>query len=202
MKKSSRPAVSAALALLPAVSAALAVLPAVFVALALLPAVFVGGPLAAQTQVLGTDADACLPGGGNHSTHSTHGEVAALVRVTGFKDREGRLRLQYYSDDPKSFLASGTYIRRQEMPMTPAGDMVLCITVPAPGRYAFVVLHDRDEDGRLSIWSDGVGFSNNPRLALAKPKVEPLLVTIGAGVTPIPIVMNYRRGFSVRPLDR
>ena len=156
---------------------------------------FAGGPVAAQTQVLGTDAEACLPGG-------NHNGLAALVRVTGFKDREGRLRLQYYSDDPKSFLASGAYIRRQEMPMTAAGDMVLCITVPAPGRYAFVVLHDRDEDGRLSIWSDGVGFSTNPRLALAKPKVAPMLVTIGSGVTPMVIVMNYRRGLSVRPLDR
>ena len=146
----------------------------------------------AQTPVLGTDAAACAPGAGGH---------AALIRVSGFKDRIGRLRLQFYGDDPKTFLASGTYIRRQEVPMTAAGDMVICISVPVPGAYAFVVLHDRDQDGRLSIWSDGVGFSNNPRLALAKPKLEPMLVAIGNGVTPIPVVMNYRRGFSVRPLD-
>ena len=153
----------------------------------------VAGPVAAQTPVLGTDAAACTPGAPGH---------AALVRVSGFKDRQGRLRLQYYSDDPDTFLASGAYIRRQEVPMTASGDMVICIAVPAAGAYAFVVLHDRDEDGRLSIWSDGVGFSNNPRLALAKPKVAPMLVTIGAGVTPIPVVMNYRRGLSVRPLGQ
>ena len=150
-------------------------------------------PVAAQTQILGTDAEAC------------QGDAkgpAALVRVTGFKDRQGRLRLQYYSDDPKTFLDSGAFIRRQEVPMTAAGDMVLCITVPTPGRYAFVVLHDRDEDGRLSIWSDGVGFSNNPRLALAKPKVEPMLINVTTGVTPMAIVMNYRRGLSVGPLKR
>lgn len=145
----------------------------------------------AQTPVLGTDAASCVPGAPGH---------AALVRVSGFKDRQGRLRLQYYSDNPDTFLASGAYIRRQEVPMTASGDMVICITVPGPGAYAFVVLHDRDEDGRLSIWSDGVGFSNNPRLALAKPKVAPMLVAIGTGVTLIPVVMNYRRGFSVRPL--
>lgn len=162
---------------------------AIVAALSLLPAL----PLAAQTQVLGTDAAACLPGSTSH---------AALVRVTGFKDRVGRLRLQYYSDDPKTFLASGAYIRRQEVPMTAAGDMVLCITVPAPGPYAFVVLHDRDEDGRLSIWSDGVGFSNNPHLVLAKPKVETMLYKVGPGVTPMAIVMNYRRGLSVKPLDQ
>jgi uncharacterized protein (DUF2141 family) len=162
-------------------------------ALALLAALLPIAPLAAQMPILGTDAAACQGAGNGH---------AALVRVTGFKDRVGRLRLQFYSDDPKTFLASGAYIRRQEVPMTPAGDMVICITVPGPGAYAFVVLHDRDEDGMLSIWSDGVGFSNNPKLYLAKPKVGPMLVTIGAGVTPIAIVMNYRRGLSVRPLDR
>ena len=160
---------------------------AAFVASLLLGA----APIAAQTQVLGTDAEACAGGAGGQ---------AALVRVSGFKDRVGRLRLQFYSDDPATFLASGSYIRRQEVAMTPAGEMVICILVPKPGAYAFVVLHDRDSDGRLSIWSDGVGFSNNPRLALVKPKVGPMLVTIGEGVTPIPIVMNYRRGLSVGPL--
>jgi uncharacterized protein (DUF2141 family) len=177
MLKSIRPAANAASAFI--------------VAAALFAGLVLAAPLAAQPQVLGTDTAACLAGAGGQ---------AALVRVSGFKDRVGRLRLQFYSDDPKTFLASGTYIRRQEVAMTPAGDMVLCIAVPVPGDYAFVVLHDRDSDGRLSIWSDGVGFSNNPRLALAKPKVGPMLVHIADGVTPIPIVMNYRRGLSVGPL--
>jgi len=150
-------------------------------------------PAVAQAPILGTDAAACQPGGAG---------PAALVRGTGLKDRVGNLRLQYYSDDPKTFLASGAHIRRQEMPMTAAGDMVICITVPTPGLYAFVVLHDRDKDGRLSIWSDGVGFSNNPKLALAKPKIEKLLYSVGPGVKPMAIVMNYRRGLSVKPLDQ
>lgn len=151
-------------------------------------------PSFAQAPVVhGTDAAACAPGAGGY---------AALVKVSGFKDRQGRLRLQYYSDNPHTFLDSGAYIRRQEVPMTVSGNILLCISVPGPGEYAFVVLHDRDEDGRLSIWSDGVGFSNNPRLALAKPKIGPILVNIVSGVTPIPVVMNYRRGLSVKPMDQ
>lgn len=144
-------------------------------------------------EILGTDAAACRPGAN---------ETAALVRVAGLKDRKGRLRLQYYPNNPATWLASGAYLRRQEVAVTPAGDMVLCITVPEAGSYAFVVLHDRDEDGRLSIWSDGVGFSNNPKLALAKPKIEKIVYKVGDGVTPIAIVMNYRRGLSVRPIDK
>lgn len=144
-----------------------------------------------QPQILGSDAAACRPGAEGY---------AALVKVSGLKDRKGRLRLQYYANDSTTWLASGAYLRRQEVPMTAAGVMVLCITVPEPGTYAFVVLHDRDEDGRLSVWSDGVGFSNNPRLALAKPRIEKIAYKVGSGVTPIAIVMNYRRGLSVRPL--
>lgn len=145
-----------------------------------------------QAPVLGTDASACEPGSNTD---------AALVRVTGFKDRRGRLRLQYYANDPQTWLASGAYLRRQEVPMTADGDMLVCITVPGPGSYAFVVLQDRDEDGRLSVWADGVGFSNNPRLFLAKPKLERVAFKVGTGVTPVPIVMNYRFGLSVRPLN-
>jgi uncharacterized protein (DUF2141 family) len=146
-----------------------------------------------QPKVLGTDAEACQPGSGAD---------AALVRVTGFKDRRGRLRLQYYANDPATWLASGAYLRRQEVPMTAEGDMLICITVPSPGYYAFVVLQDRDEDGRLSVWSDGVGFSNNPKLYLAKPKIERIAYKVGSGVTPIAIVMNYRSGLSVRPIGK
>jgi uncharacterized protein (DUF2141 family) len=148
------------------------------------------GPAAAQVLVLGSDAAAC---------HSGVGGTAALVIVEGFRDRAGRLRVQYYGDNPDDYLASGKYLRREEMPVTAAGDMAVCITLPGPGRYAMVALHDRDSDGRLSIFSDGIGFSNNPKLVLAKPKAEKTLFTAGPGVTTLHIVLNYWRGLSVRP---
>ncbi len=149
-------------------------------------------PALAQPAVLGTDAAACAPGAAGH---------AVLVTVHGFKDRDGRLRLQYYPDTKDNYLGSGQYIRRQEMQMTPEGDMVVCITVPAPAHYVMVALHDRNSDGKLSVWSDGIGFSNNPRLALAKPALEKTRFEAKPGLTRITIVMNYRRGLSVRPLD-
>ena len=54
---------------------------AIAAALSLLPAL----PLAAQTQVLGTDAAASEPNGAGH---------AALVRETPFKDLVGKQRLK------------------------------------------------------------------------------------------------------------
>ncbi len=147
-------------------------------------------PAAAQEPVLGSDAGACRPGAGG---------TAALVIVEGFRDRAGRLRVQYYGDNPDDYLASGKYLRREEMAVTAAGEMAVCITLPGPGRYAMVALHDRDADGRLSIFSDGIGFSNNPKLVLAKPKSEKTLFTAGPGLTTLHIVLNYWRGLSVRP---
>ena len=149
------------------------------------------GAAGARAEVLGPDAAACAPGAPG---------PAALVRVEGFKDREGRLRLQYYTDRPGEYLASGKYLRRVELPVTAAGTMTLCITLPGPGRYAFVALQDRNADGKLSIWSDGIGFSNNPRLGLAKPAAKDTAVDAGGGVIELTIVLNYLRGLSVKPI--
>lgn len=151
-------------------------------------------PAAAQgPAVLGPDAPACRPGAPG---------PAALITVHGFKDRDGQLRIQNYTGEKDEYLESGKYLRRHDIPVTAYGDMVVCLTFPVQGRYVIVALHDRDTNGKLSIWSDGIGFSNNPKLALAKPAAEKTLFYAGPGVTPVRIVMNYRRGFSVKPLDQ
>jgi len=158
------------------------------------PVLMFAAPARAQDPViLGPEAAAC---------RTSNGTVAALVTVEGFKDRDGQLRVQTYTGIKGEYLEGGRSLRRHDVPMSPAGAMAVCVTFPAAGAYAIVALHDRDSNGKLSIWSDGIGFSNNPRLKLAKPAAEQTLHFFGAGVTPIRIVMNYRRGFSVRPLDR
>jgi uncharacterized protein (DUF2141 family) len=149
-------------------------------------------PAGAQApQVLGNNPDACRPGAEGS---------AALVTVHGFKDRVGRLRVQNYRGTKEDYLVEGHYLHREEVPVTPAGDITLCLPLPGPGDYAIVALHDRDSNGRLSIWSDGIGFSRNPRLGLAKPAADHVVISFGPGVTPVRIVLNYRRGLSVRPI--
>lgn len=142
---------------------------------------------------MGNSADACRPGAEG---------TAALVTVHGFKDRVGRLRVQNYRGGKADYLVEGRYLHREEVAVTPSGDITLCLPLPGPGDYAIIALHDRDSNGRLSIWSDGIGFSRNPRLALAKPPAERVLISFGPGVTPVRIVLNYRRGLSVRPIER
>ncbi len=141
--------------------------------------------------VLGSDAAECRPGASG---------TAALVTVHGFKNRDGRLRIQDYTGTKGEYLESGKYLRRQEMPMTASGDMTVCLSLPGPGRYVIVALHDSNSDGKLSVWQDGIGFTNNPKLGLSKPSAEKTLFTATAGINNVRIVMNYLRGLSVSPL--
>jgi uncharacterized protein (DUF2141 family) len=193
MAKSSRPLRKLAGLLLVGVMAAPAgaLHPDVTVPAGTVPAGTVPAGTVPAGTVLGSDAAACRPGASGH---------AALITISGFKDRAGRLRVQGYTGARDEYLESGKYLRRQEIPVTSAGAMAVCLALPGPGQYVIVALHDRNEDGKLSIFGDGIGFSNNPRLGMAKPGPEKTLFTATEGVTPVPIVLNYLRGLSVRPI--
>ncbi|MFN7175890.1 MAG: DUF2141 domain-containing protein [Thermaurantiacus sp.] len=124
---------------------------------------------------------------------------AVHVRVTGFRDRQGQLRVQVYRASEEEYLASGRYVARVDTPMTAAGDMAVCVPLPSAGPHVVAVLHDRDASGRLNPWRDGVGFAGNPRLGLSKPPLPRVTVEV-AGVHRETVVLNYLRGLSVRPL--
>lgn len=148
-------------------------------------------PVAAQ-EILGDDKQACAPGAKG---------PAALVRVYGFKDRVGNLRLQLYGDEPDDFLKKGAKLKRIELPVSAADDMNVCVALPRFGEFSMAILHDRDVDRHLSISKDGVGFSGNPKLGLSKPDYDESMFVARDGVTIVDVILNYRRGlFSVRPL--
>lgn len=133
---------------------------------------------------------ACAPGASG---------AAALVTVHGFRDRAGNLRIAIYPATEADFLAPARYVQRLDTPVTPAGEMTVCAPVPAPGRHIVVALHDRDANGKLGPFRDGVGFSRNPRLGLAKPKIAAVEVQLDA-VTPMRIELNYLQGLTPRPV--
>ena len=148
--------------------------------------------LAAQASpaqaILGPDAAACRGAG-----------PALLVNVDGFKARTGRVRINVYNN-ASTFLQKGRYIRQINVPVTRAGTMPICVSLPAAGRYAVAVRHDIDGDG--SDWSDGGGYSRNPRLSLTslRPRFDNVALNVGRAVQPISVVLNYRFGLSVRPV--
>lgn len=133
-----------------------------------------------------------------------------LIEVEGLKDRSGLLRVELYPAREGDFLAdddelvrAGKTFARVEVPTPKYGTPTICIRAPRPGRYTLSILHDRDSNRRFGLSIDGVGFSNNPRLGLSKPKAAGAEVGVGSGPTRLRIVMNYRRGIlSFGPLER
>lgn len=167
---------------------------------AMLPLLAAAAPAPAlrSTPDLGQAEGRCRPG---------ESGSAFLVGVNGLKDRRGQLKLEVYPANDRDFLAddnilvaAGKTFRRVvvDVPATPTP--VLCVRVPAPGRYAVTVLHDRDSNRKFGWRVDGVGFASNPRLGLGKPRSRDASASAGSTPTRIDIVMNYARGLGMRPL--
>jgi len=150
----------------------------------------VANPAAAQA-ALGPDAASCRAGAS---------QPAFLVNITGFKSATGRVRVQIYN--ASNFLVKGQRVRRIDLPVT-AATMPICVAVPGPGNYAVAVRHDVDGDNAKNDWSDGGGFSRNPKISLfhLKPSFSNVAVPVGTGVRPVQVVLNYRRGLSIGPIS-
>lgn len=163
----------------------------------MLAALLALAPAAALAQVesnpnLGKAEGQCRPG---------EAGPAVLITIAGLKDRKGHLRAELYPDNDKDFLEddnilvnAGKTFRRVEIPLPQAGAVQLCIRTPGPGPYTLSLLHDRDSNRKFGLSTDGVGFPNNPRLGLSKPKAAATRFNTGPGITTITIRLNYRRG--------
>jgi uncharacterized protein (DUF2141 family) len=147
------------------------------------------GPAAAA---LGPDAARCTTGSG---------QPALLVNIRGFKSRSGEVRVKVYGSNPDEFLVYGKGVRRIDLPVT-AGAMEVCVALPRAGTYAVAVRHDADGNGKTG-WNDGGGFSNNPSLSVfnLKPNHRKAAISVGNGVKPITIILNYRKGLSIGPIQ-
>lgn len=159
-----------------------------------------GAALAGPNQELGKAEGRCRPG---------ETGPALLVSVVGLKDRAGTLKLEIYPandqdflQDDKILIAQGKTFRRVEEAVAASGTPTLCVRIPGPGKYGVSLLHDRDANHKFNLSGDGVGFAGNHRLSWSKPKAAASSVVAGAGLTRVPIVLNYRRGLlSFAPLD-
>lgn len=152
-----------------------------------------GGPVAAA--VLGPHAADCADGSG---------KPAMLVSVDGLKDRAGRIRIQIYGGDPAHYFDKGTYLDRVDVASPPAGPVTVCMPVAKPGLYAVYVWNDENHNGHKDM-SDGIGFSGNPDFsyfdAIFARRPSPAQVQVKvAGVTTVPVVLNYIQGMSVKKL--
>ncbi|WP_230293159.1 DUF2141 domain-containing protein [Croceicoccus sp. Ery5] len=133
---------------------------------------------------------------------------AVRLTVKGLKDREGRLQVELYPANDSDFLAAdkkliaeGKPFKRVRYNMPASGDPVVCIRAPEAGRYAIVVLHDRDRNGKFGYLRDGVAFPNDPDIVRSKPKASAASVQIGSGtVVRETVTMQYLRGLQFGPV--
>ncbi|SOB79623.1 Uncharacterized conserved protein, DUF2141 family [Sphingomonas guangdongensis] len=145
-----------------------------------------------QAVPLGEDAAACVAG-----------TVPAIqVSILGLKDRTGRLKLELYPanegdflKDDRDLVREGKVFRRV-WAQTPAGggSVQMCIRAPAPGRYALLLTHDRDNRNKFNFWRDGAGFPSNTKLGRSRPKLAQAVIAVGGGVTGTSIRVQYLRG--------
>jgi uncharacterized protein (DUF2141 family) len=131
-----------------------------------------------------------------------------LVDVEGLRDRSGKLKLEIYPandadflDDDNILVSAGKTFRRVEQPVPASGPVRLCVRLPSAGSYAVSLLHDRDGNRKFGWRVDGIGFAGNPKLGWSKPRALRASATARSGPTRIEIVMNYRRGLGMRPIQ-
>jgi uncharacterized protein (DUF2141 family) len=150
-------------------------------------------PADAHAAVLGPDPAACQGSG-----------PAMLVHIEGLKKHTGMIRVQSYGGNPRHYFDKGTYLRRIDLRVPPAGPIDVCVPVPSNGTYAVSVRHDVDASGKTGL-SDGGGMSGNPNVSLFdvifKRKPDPQEVQVAVhGVVRVPVVMNYVQGGSFGPI--
>ena len=101
--------------------------------------------------------------------------------------------MQLYPGTSADWLEGGRWINRIELPAR-NGTMQVCMPVPRPGNYAIAIRHDKNNNGRTDITSDGGGMSNNPSINifnLGKPGIDKTRFSIGREVLPMTIRMRY-----------
>ena len=157
------------------------------IAVAATAALGLGAP--ASAAVLGADAPACVAG-----------KPSLIVRVSGFKQPSGTLKLSLYGNNPSVYLKKQGRLRRVKLPVSSRGPMDVCIAVPRPGRYTVAVHHDLNANGDKDR-QDGGGYSNNPRVSIAnlRPSFARTAVAVGNAPARITVRLLYVRGLTVGP---
>lgn len=134
---------------------------------------------------------------------SARGGPGFVVRIEGMKDRTGRLMAELYPAANEDFLKDDAELQREgkvfrRVLAVPArrGPVTLCMDAPAPGRYALVVIHDRDGKRKFDFWKDGVAVPGNPRLGKKRPTVDEATVSTTRNRQPLEMRMQYMCGMA------
>ena len=127
--------------------------------------------------------------------------VRLLVNVTKIRTDEGNIRVQLYGSNPEDFLAKGKKLVRVEVPST-LEESLVCVELPFVGRYAMVVMHDRNGNGKADFFTEGFGFSRNPSLGLGAPDFDEVVFDAQDGMTKLQVNLKYLWNQDEEKVDR
>ena len=154
----------------------------------------VSGAMAAP---LGPDGPRCASGDG----------PAVLVKVTGLKNRAGKVRVRSFNGAiPSHWFNKKHAMKRIEVDIPSAGPVELCVAVPKAGPYVLDLRHDTNGNGD-SDRADGVGATGNPTISMfdvmfgKKPPAAKVVMQVGAGVTTVTLTMKYLQGGSFKSVQ-
>ncbi len=157
-------------------------------------------PALAQAPILGPDAALCAKGSNAN---------ALLLTIDGMKNRNGTLRVELWPGVEGDFLrdhhelvAEGKAYERVTITPPASGPAKVCVKLPGPGTYAVGAFHSPAGVRKFNVRQDGVTFTRNPKVGLAKPKAKEVAVTYGPGVNEEVVVLNYLQGLAMRPLPK
>lgn len=131
--------------------------------------------------------------------------LPVVVRVSGFRNRAGQVRVRLFGDPPQSYFDKKRALVRVEAPVPAGGPVDVCVPAPRPGAYAVDVRHDGNGNGKTDR-ADGGGVSGNPSISLwdvilsRKPSPAAVQFHVRGGVTVVPITLMYLQGGSFRPV--
>lgn len=121
------------------------------------------------------------------------------VKITGLKNRTGKLRIRLFGGSPKSYFDKRYALQRIEFSVPKSGSIEHCIAVSKAGTYAVDVRHDVNSNGK-SDKADGAGASGNPDVSLMdiifkkKPPAAKVQIKVGGGSTVTTIIVRYFSG--------
>ncbi len=122
-------------------------------------------------------------------------QVRLQITVSGVRNAKGAITLMLYGDRDEDFLKKGKRIGRIRVPAL-AGEVTVCVPVPAPGSYAISLYHDEDGNKKLTknwlgLPTEGYGFSRDAAVSYRLPQLDEAVFTALPGDTQLGITMRY-----------
>jgi uncharacterized protein (DUF2141 family) len=127
------------------------------------------------------------------SANAKSEETRVVVNLDGVSEAGGNLRGSLYRD-PDTFRKEDRAVQVVSVPATKGSSRIVFEAVP-PGRYAVMVYHDENADGKLNLRFgmfplEGYGLSNNPKV-MGPPKFAASAFEVGEQETTVNIRLNY-----------